>query len=53
MSGDGRSESSLGDTDAVARAENVERAPAEAVTQHKQQMQRIEDGYQTAVHYVK
>ena len=53
MSGDGRSESSLGDADAVARAENAERALAEAVSQHKQQMQRIEDDYQTAVHYVK
>ena len=38
MPGDGRSESSLGDADAVARAETVKRAPAEAVMQHKQQM---------------
>lgn len=49
---DGRG-SSLGDTDAITRAENAERALAEAIAQHKQQMQRIEEDYQTAVHYVK
>jgi hypothetical protein len=43
MSGDGCSESSLGDADAVARAENVERVLAEAVAQHKQQVRCIED----------
>jgi DNA repair exonuclease SbcCD ATPase subunit len=50
---DGRSGSSLGDADAITRAENAERALAEAIEQHKQQMQRIEEDYQTAVHYVK
>jgi hypothetical protein len=34
ISGDGRSEFSLGDARAVARAENTERALAEAVMQH-------------------
>ena len=44
---DGRSEFSLGDADAAVWAENVERGPGEAVAQHKQQMQRIVNGYQT------
>ena len=45
--------SSLADADAITRAENAERTLAEVIAQHKQQMQRIEEDYRTAVHYVK
>ena len=52
-SGDGRSGSSLADANAVIRAENAERALAEAVIQHKQQTQLLEKDYLIAVRYVK
>lgn len=48
-----QSSSSQGDADANTRAEAAEHALAEAITTHKQQMARIEEDYQTAVHYVK